>query len=88
MVLFLTAVVHNAFFYKHDGVASHNFAYNISFFIPLTFGAFWISCAVVGVIAVKWRKLPNLKMKLVALTLTLPILIVTVWNVLRIMRIH
>jgi hypothetical protein len=82
-LLFWIAVVHNTFFYKHDHVAAHNFGYNMSFYIPFTFSAALMSFFVATTVVVKWRKLNDLKSKLITLSLTLPILILVVVSLVR-----
>jgi hypothetical protein len=88
--LFICALVLNYFrrplFGIIPGYAPHNFTFNFIFFIPATVIATLISYFVVGQTILNWRRLIDLRGKVVALLLTVPILALFVLMVFRIFR--
>ena len=83
--LFVIALLHNEFIYKHDYDAAHNFSYNIAFFMPVMGAATLIAYFVAGITIVKWKILPSFKI-LLLLLLTIPIIITVLIDILHMLR--
>ncbi len=90
--LFTFAIVINVFRTELFGIvagsASSNFGFNISFFIPVTFLSVLLSLYVLVRTVFSWRKWQSLKIKIVSLGLTLPIVVLAFYQVFRILRSH
>jgi hypothetical protein len=90
--LFAFAIIVNVFRAKLLGIvagsASSNFGFNISFFIPVTLLSVLLALYVLVRTMFSWRKWAGLKMKIVSLGLTLPIVLLSFYQVFRILRSH
>ena len=79
MLLFLTANLFATFghqwFHLNPQNAPHNFWLNITFIFPLTIISIIIALVALVRLLIKWSKWTNFRFKLIALTLTLPIII-------------
>ncbi len=70
------------------GYAPHNFSFNFVFFIPMVLTSALIAYFVAGQTLLNWKRLPDIRVKLLIVLMTLPIPILLIIQIINILKIE
>ena len=70
------------------GYAPHNFSFNFLFFLPVIFTSLGLGIAVIGRTVKHWKKWNNLNKKLIFIGLSSPIILLFIFQTIRILTIE